>query len=469
MRRLLIGLAVVAMCLGFAASAAAQSDSRDLARSHFERGMSLVQEERWEDALREFNESLRLYPTQTALFNRALCFGITGRPADGVRALDEYLQRYGATVTPDQRAEAESERARLRERIGSVNLQISGVTTAQVLLDGEPAGQAPLRGPLYVNPGRHNITINAENFDPISRWVNVEAGATVALVVAMVRSGPAAAPPPAPSPPVAPIAENTPSACRDGADNDGDGHLDCFDPDCADFVFCAPTAPPAQALLGQPAPPVQPVQPLVPTQPLPPLQVRTGWSLAAGILGVGFSGVVMGLGFASNTELGFGGNDGKAAGLGLSALLLATIAVPVVNAGSRSARRSDVRGCVGCRIPAWILYGLGLLDGMIALMYPVTEEDPPPWMIASATVMTSTALLLFSVDSFVAWAQARRMIRQQQAPAAAEAPLPETGPAPDAAPAPRAARRQIFAAPFVAPTRSPLGGQGALIGLSFSM
>ena len=37
-------------------------------------------------------------------------------------------------------------------------------------------------------------------------------------------------------------AENTASACRDRVDNDDDGHMDCDDQDCWDFVFCASTA-----------------------------------------------------------------------------------------------------------------------------------------------------------------------------------------------------------------------------------
>ena len=36
-----------------------------------------------------------------------------------------------------------------------------------------------------------------------------------------------------------PAAENTRAACTDGRDNDGDGHVDCDDQDCQDFVFCA--------------------------------------------------------------------------------------------------------------------------------------------------------------------------------------------------------------------------------------
>ncbi len=34
------------------------------------------------------------------------------------------------------------------------------------------------------------------------------------------------------------LAENTSAACRDGADNDGNGASDCNDPGCAEFVFC---------------------------------------------------------------------------------------------------------------------------------------------------------------------------------------------------------------------------------------
>ena len=34
-------------------------------------------------------------------------------------------------------------------------------------------------------------------------------------------------------------AENTKATCQDGLDNDHDGHVDCADQDCQDFVFCA--------------------------------------------------------------------------------------------------------------------------------------------------------------------------------------------------------------------------------------
>lgn len=41
---------------------------------------------------------------------------------------------------------------------------------------------------------------------------------------------------------VLPTAENSKLACQDHIDNDGDGHVDCDDQDCGDFVFCARTS-----------------------------------------------------------------------------------------------------------------------------------------------------------------------------------------------------------------------------------
>ena len=41
-----------------------------------------------------------------------------------------------------------------------------------------------------------------------------------------------------PSPDTGPGSEDTPTACKDGKDNDGDGKTDCDDPGCAQLVFC---------------------------------------------------------------------------------------------------------------------------------------------------------------------------------------------------------------------------------------
>src|SRR5258706_2836169 len=59
-----------------------------------------------------------------------------------------------------------------------------------------------------------------------------------------------------------PGAENTPEACSDRMDNDGDGYVDCMDQDCQRLPICQ--APPQGAAQPPPPPPGDPPQPQYP-------------------------------------------------------------------------------------------------------------------------------------------------------------------------------------------------------------
>jgi hypothetical protein len=59
--------------------------------------------------------------------------------------------------------------------------------------------------------------------------------------------------------------ENSPEACSDRVDNDGNGYVDCNDPGCRNFAFCQQAAPPPGY---QPPPPGYPPPP--PGYPPPP-------------------------------------------------------------------------------------------------------------------------------------------------------------------------------------------------------
>lgn len=175
--------------LSFEASAESAGSDRDQAREAFLRGVELVNQERWEEAREAFDRSLELYPTQTALFNRALCYGLLGRPAEAVRDLEEHLRLYDEAVDEERREEVRTELARVRDRIAHIEVRVQGVESATVLLDGAVVGQAPLSEPLRVNPGRHQVSVQAEGLAPVSRWVTVRAGDEAAVVLALERAG----------------------------------------------------------------------------------------------------------------------------------------------------------------------------------------------------------------------------------------------------------------------------------------
>lgn len=166
-----------------------ENPSRERARVLFERGIELVDQERWEDAIEAFNESLNTYPTQAALYNRALCFGLLGRPAEAVRDLEDHRRRYGSSTDEEERAQIEVELARLTLRVGRIEVQVQGVDSAEVLLDGDEAGHAPLRQPLMVNPGPHEVTVRGADITPMTRQITVGAGDVATVVLAVERLG----------------------------------------------------------------------------------------------------------------------------------------------------------------------------------------------------------------------------------------------------------------------------------------
>ena len=489
----LIRLTMCLTLMTFAASAWGQapSDSRDQARAHFVRGNELVAAERWEEALREFDASLRLYPSRTALYNRALCLGLLGRPADGVRALEQYQARFSAGATPEQQAEVERELDRLRERVGLIDLRVDGAPEAGVYLDGELSGRTPLEHPLAVNPGRHNLEVRADGYNSVSRWVNVEAGNQVRVVMTLGPAGHVPAPPVGPTPVPAPFSgatpENTPAACGDGRDNDSDGLVDCLDPDCGVMVFCggasfAPPLNPSQPGFGG-APQGQLVPetgvlgaPPAPT-PAAPITPSPGWSLGAGIAGFVLSGAVLGLGLTSEYLVEENGVASLA--LGLSTWTLLSISLPVIEHGVRSARNTGMRGCRGCRIPAWILYALSSLEGLVVLVASmIMGEEPPFGLITAGSVVGTAAVALGAIDAMVAYSQGRRAQRALVTPPPTDQPespaAPNDGSTPDDAPAetetPAATSARggsgVRWAPFITPVTSVDGGGGALLGFT---
>lgn len=160
-----------------------EPERREQARQHFQRGMALVRERRWEAALTAFDASLELYPTQSALFNSGICLGLLGRPVEAVEVLERHIEAYGDAISESERAESESALERNRDRLGFIEVIFDGSVDAQVSIDGELAGTAPLE-PVAVDPGRHQVTIESVDSYALSRWVDVDTGASVAVVIA---------------------------------------------------------------------------------------------------------------------------------------------------------------------------------------------------------------------------------------------------------------------------------------------
>lgn len=169
------------------ATAAAEAD-REAARQRFLRGVELIQQERWEEGLEEFRESYELSPTQSALFNHALCLRLLRRYAEAMEVLTEYRRLYADSVPASRLAEVEREIATIRELVGRLEVQLGGASSAEVYIDNERAGHAPTTEPLIVAPGRHSVEVRAPGFQPYRQSIALSSGEDITLTASMVRA-----------------------------------------------------------------------------------------------------------------------------------------------------------------------------------------------------------------------------------------------------------------------------------------
>lgn len=160
---------------------------RNQAQQRFQRGVELINQERWEEGLVEFEESYRVYPTQAALFNRALCLRLLRRYREAMDALVEYRARYASEVSPERMAEVDTELHTLERLIGRINVVLEGPSSAEIFVDGRQAGSAPTFRPLVVAPGRHDVEIRAVGFQTYRQTVTISSGDEMNVRAALVR------------------------------------------------------------------------------------------------------------------------------------------------------------------------------------------------------------------------------------------------------------------------------------------
>ena len=176
-RRSWVLLPAVAAIL-WAPSAVAQAPdqteaaARAEARQRFENGVGLMTNENWEVALAEFDRSFELFPTRSALFNRAMCLKALHRYVEALDAFERWTREYAAVADPAEIQATDDAVAELQRFLGSLAITVTP-DGAHVRVDGRDVGAAPLPGPLVVDVGRHRVEAALEGVAPVSMEVLV--------------------------------------------------------------------------------------------------------------------------------------------------------------------------------------------------------------------------------------------------------------------------------------------------------
>lgn len=139
-----VGVVWVSACLVAPLAVAHADPSKadvEAARAAFERGAALATEQRWLDALAEFETSARLRPHATTTYNIGYCLRALGRPTRAKKHFVAALARDDATagkeLTPQLRAAAQTYLAEAKAKIATPWVAIAPAD-ATVTIDGAP-------------------------------------------------------------------------------------------------------------------------------------------------------------------------------------------------------------------------------------------------------------------------------------------------------------------------------------------
>ncbi|HEY3592399.1 MAG TPA: PEGA domain-containing protein, partial [Polyangiaceae bacterium] len=199
---------------------AAHAEDKDTvtetARRRFLEGVRYFDQKRYEEARAAFLQAYALKQHPAVLLNLAQSEVRSGHSREAARDFSRFL-RESTSASATEKSEAEKGLATARAKLGKIQITVN-VPGADVLVDGESVGAAPLPEPVDETPGSHSIV--AKYSGHIAQTdVSVSMGRTTSTSLSLEMGGTvAAAPPPATPAPAAtpvsaePVGEPTPAA-----------------------------------------------------------------------------------------------------------------------------------------------------------------------------------------------------------------------------------------------------------------
>lgn len=211
-REILLTGALALAGTAFAPAARAQTNE---ARQAFQTGVQAYAEQHYAEALESFRTAYRIRPHPSVLVNIANCYVALNRPQDAISTFERFLNDPTVAPSPQQRTEIETALAEARRHLATINVLVFP-PGAEVYLDGDLVGTAPLRRPLQTGPGPHVIEARSAGGGSVQHQARVEGGGTMTLTLDILRNRsfvgsvapeaqppvPIAVPTPTPTPPV---------------------------------------------------------------------------------------------------------------------------------------------------------------------------------------------------------------------------------------------------------------------------
>ena len=143
------------------------------ARARFQEGVDFFDKGQFENARAAFLQAYALRKHPAVLLNLAQSSLKSGHTLEADRYFQQFL-RESTTISTAQRSDAEKGLAEARTKLGRI--EVSAPTGAEIAVDGDRAGNAPLPDTVDVEPGMHRVTAKGADGSVESRSMTVTAG-----------------------------------------------------------------------------------------------------------------------------------------------------------------------------------------------------------------------------------------------------------------------------------------------------
>jgi hypothetical protein len=158
-----------------------QDDARARAQQRLAQGNDLFRAGDAAGALRRYREAYDIFQSAKLFFNIGRCEEALAQRAAAMRDLSRFL-REAEGADPLVRAEAQERVTALGAALVAVDLSRVPANAA-IRVDGQPAGLTPLGGPLWLEPGAHQLSVESPGRALWVTSVTGEAGAQMTIAV----------------------------------------------------------------------------------------------------------------------------------------------------------------------------------------------------------------------------------------------------------------------------------------------
>ena len=138
-------------------------DKKAEAKEHFESGFNLMRTEDFDSAVAEFEMSVEQFPTKAALFNLANCYKALRRYGKALNTIRTLKEKFGDVLEGDFKLEVEEFERAVEGMVAKLGVKVDR-DGATVSVDSEMVGLSPLKAPLLLALGKHEVTVQLEGY-----------------------------------------------------------------------------------------------------------------------------------------------------------------------------------------------------------------------------------------------------------------------------------------------------------------